>query len=237
MGQTGTRVPKQRLKTLIRVARVGCAIFVTIAANALWGDESRLDFTKIVANLSTQYGPEAQARGIAWQDKLTALDARTVQEQLSVINQFFNQRVQWEDDIKIYGIKDFWATPSETLGRGSGDCEDFTIAKYASLRYLGVPAEQLRLTYVQLKVASERTEAHMVLAWYPEPNSTPLILDNYNPRILPASERKDLEPVFSFNGSELWLGNSRASTTATPSARISQWRQMIARAQQEGILL
>jgi predicted transglutaminase-like cysteine proteinase len=160
-----------------------------------------------------------------------------VQEQLSVINQFFNQRVQWEDDIKIYGIKDFWATPSETLGRGSGDCEDFTIAKYASLRYLGVPAEQLRLTYVQLKVASERTEAHMVLAWYPEPNSTPLILDNYNPRILPASERKDLEPVFSFNGSELWLGNSRASTTATPSARISQWRQMIARAQQEGILL
>ena len=77
----------------------------------------------------------------------------------------------------------------------------------------------------------------MVLAWYPEPNSTPLILDNYNPRILPASERKDLEPVFSFNGSELWLGNSRASTTATPSARISQWRRMIARAQQEGILL
>ena len=237
MGQTGTRVPKQRLKTLIRVARVGCAIFVTIAANALWGDESRLDFTKILANLSTQYGPEAQARGIAWQDKLTALDARTVQEQLSVINQFFNQRVQWEDDIQIYGIKDFWATPSETLGRGSGDCEDFTIAKYTSLRYLGVPAEQLRLTYVQLKVASERTEAHMVLAWYPEPNSTPLILDNYNPRILPASERKDLEPVFSFNGSELWLGDSRASTTATPSARISQWRQIIARAQQEGILL
>jgi len=212
-------------------------VLVTIAANALLNDESRLDFATILATLSTQYGAQAQARGIAWQENVTTLGGLTVQEQLAAVNQFFNQRVRWKTDLEIYGAEDFWATPAETLGRGTGDCEDFTIAKYATLRHLGVPAEQLRLTYVQLKVTNTRSQAHMVLAWYPSPNTTPLILDNANPRILPASQRRDLQPIFSFNSEELWLGNSRASTSASPSSRISQWRQMIARSEREGIVL
>jgi predicted transglutaminase-like cysteine proteinase len=200
-------------------------------------DESRLDFVTILATLSTQYGAQAEARGIAWQENVTTLGGLTVQEQLAAVNQFFNRRVRWKTDLEIYGTEDFWATPAETLGRGTGDCEDFTIAKYATLRHLGVPAEQLRLTYVQLKVTNTRSQAHMVLAWYANPNTTPLILDNANPRILPASQRRDLQPIFSFNSEELWLGNSRASTSASPSSRISQWRQMIARSEREGIVL
>ena len=171
------------------------------------------------------------------QENVTKLGGLTVQEQLTAVNKFFNRRVRWKTDLEIYGAEDFWATPAETLGRGTGDCEDFTIAKYATLRHLGVPAEQLRLTYVQLKVTNTRSQAHMVLAWYPSPNTTPLILDNANPRILPASQRRDLQPIFSFNSEELWLGNSRASTSASPSSRISQWRQMIARSEREGIVL
>jgi predicted transglutaminase-like cysteine proteinase len=212
-------------------------VLVTIAANALLSDESRLDFATILATLSTQYGVQAQARGIAWQENVTKLGGLTVQEQLTAVNKFFNRRVRWKTDLEIYGAEDFWATPAETLGRGTGDCEDFTIAKYATLRHLGVPAEQLRLTYVQLKVTNTRSQAHMVLAWYANPNTTPLILDNANPRILPASQRRDLQPIFSFNSEELWLGNSRASTSASPSSRISQWRQMIARSEREGIVL
>jgi len=221
----------------VRFSRGGALVLVTIAANALLNDESRLDFATILATLSTQYGAQAQARGIAWQENVTTLGGLTVQEQLAAVNQFFNQRVRWKTDLEIYGAEDFWATPAETLGRGTGDCEDFTIAKYATLRHLGVPAEQLRLTYVQLKVTNTRSQAHMVLAWYPSPNTTPLILDNANPRILPASQRRDLQPIFSFNSEELWLGNSRASTSASPSSRISQWRQMIARSEREGIVL
>jgi predicted transglutaminase-like cysteine proteinase len=129
-------------------------------------DESRLDFATILATLSTQYGAQAEARGIAWQENVTTLGGLTVQEQLAAVNQFFNRRVRWKTDLEIYGTEDFWATPAETLGRGTGDCEDFTIAKYATLRHLGVPAEQLRLTYVQLKVTNTRSQAHMVLAWY-----------------------------------------------------------------------
>ena len=236
MGQTETRVPKW-VKSTVRFSRGGILVLVTIAANALLSDESRLDFVTILATLSTQYGAQAEARGIACQENLTTLGGLTVQEQLAAVNQFFNRRVRWKTDLEIYGTEDFWATPAETLGRGTGDCEDFTIAKYATLRHLGVPAEQLRLTYVQLKVTNTRSQAHMVLAWYANPNTTPLILDNANPRILPASQRRDLQPIFSFNSEELWLGNSRASTSASPSSRISQWRQMIARSEREGIVL
>lgn len=237
MGQTETRVAKYWGSSAASLAQACAVIFVTIAANTLWGDQTRTDFTALIATLARQYGPEAEERGIAWRENLLELDAATVQEQLASVNQFFNQRVRWQTDADVYDLEDFWATPAETLGHGTGDCEDFTIAKYASLRHLGVPAAQLRLTYVQLKITSTRSQAHMVLAWYPEPNTTPLILDNANPRILPASQRKDLEPIFSFNSEELWLGNASTAVTSSPSSRISQWRQMIARAEQEGVLL
>ena len=237
MGQNETHIPKYRGPTAKLLLR-GCAVaFVTIATDLLWGGQARTDFAVLIETLSQQYGAKAQVRGIAWRDHLTDLNSANVHDQLASVNKFFNQRVRWLTDLEIYGVEDFWATPAETLGRGTGDCEDFTIAKYVSLRHLGVPAEQLRLTYVQLKVTATQSQAHMVLAWYPKPNTTPLILDNVNPRILPASQRKDLKPIFSFNSEELWLGNSRSATTASPSSRISQWRQMVARAKQEGILL
>lgn len=237
MGQTETHIPKCWASTAKPLVK-GCTVFfVTIAASILSGDQNGTDFTALINALGSQYGSEAEARGRAWRDNLEDLDAATVREQLVSVNQFFNQRVRWQTDSDIYDVEDFWATPAETLGRGTGDCEDFTIAKYASLRHLGIPATQLRLTYVQLKVTSTRSQAHMVLAWYAEPNTTPLILDNANPRILPASERKDLKPVFSFNSEDLWVGNSRQAINASPSSRISQWRQMIARARQEGVLL
>ena len=237
MGQTETHIPKSWASTAKPLVK-GCAvIFVTIATSVLSGDQTRTDFTALIDVLASQYGPDAEERGEAWREHLVELDSATVREQLASVNQFFNQRVRWQMDSDIYDVEDFWATPAETLGRGTGDCEDFTIAKYASLRHLGVPATQLRLTYVQLKVTSTQSQAHMVLAWYEKPNTTPLILDNANPRILPASERKDLKPVFSFNSEDLWVGNSRKAITASPSSRISQWRQMVARAKQEGVLL
>jgi len=237
MGQPATYLTKFRVSNGKLLSKICLGAFVAIVGSALWGDQTRTDFTLFIETSTKHYGEEAQSRAIAWRDHLATLETAKMQEQLTSVNQFFNQRVRWRSDYEIYGVEDFWATPAEMLGRGTGDCEDFTIAKYVSLRHLGVPAEQLRLTYVQLKVTATRTQAHMVLAWYPKPNTTPLILDNANPRILPASDRKDLKPIFSFNSEELWLGNSRSATNASPSSRISQWRQMVARAEREGVLL
>ena len=53
------------------------------------------------------------------------------------------------DDIIHWNKVDYWATPIEFLASHGGDCEDFAIAKYFTLIQLGIPEEQLTLTYVK----------------------------------------------------------------------------------------
>lgn len=65
------------------------------------------------------------------------------------------------------------------------------IVKYFSLRALGVPEENLRMMIVS---ALEYNQAHLMRAYFPAPNTIPVILDNINKRILPASQRRDLRP-------------------------------------------
>lgn len=210
---------------------------VVIAANSLHATQSSTNFAIFMSVLSSRYGTSATERGTAWQSALKNLESQPVSQQLSGINRFFNQTIRWQSDEEIYGETDFWATPTETLGLGRGDCEDFTIAKYVSLRQLGVPADQLRLTYVKLQMGGGRSQAHMVLAWYQNPGSIPLILDNANAQILPASQRRDLRPIFSFTSDALWIAGNKQTDNINPSSRLSQWRQMLNRAQAEGITL
>ena len=54
----------------------------------------------------------------------------------------------FEDDDQHWHQADYWATPIETLASNGGDCEDFSIAKYFTLRELGVAEQCLRLTNV-----------------------------------------------------------------------------------------
>lgn len=210
---------------------------VVIAANSLQATQWQTDFSLFLSVLADRYGEGAVQRGGAYQAELKKLDGMSVEDQLKGVNRYFNQAIVWKSDQEIYGTDDFWATPGETIGRGRGDCEDFTIAKYVSLRHLGIPANELRLTYVKLRLPGGRSQAHMVLAWYPKPGATPLILDNANPYILPASQRRDLRPVFSFTSETLWLASSNKRTNVDPSSRLSQWQQMLNRAKSEGIRL
>ncbi len=73
----------------------------------------------------------------------------------------------------------------------------------------------------------------MVLAHYAAPGAEPSILDNLVADIRPASRRRDLEPVFSFNGEGLWqgVGTNRAGD---PAARLSRWREVQVKARAEG---
>ena len=120
----------------------------------------------------------------------------------------------------------------ETLGKGQGDCEDFAIGKYFSLLAAGVPSVKMRLVYVRAQIGA-LIQAHMVLAYYPEPDAEPLILDNLITDIRPASRRPDLIPVFSFNAEGLWQGVAGASA-GDPSARLSRWREVLTKAKAEG---
>lgn len=167
----------------------------------------------------------------SWRDMLDRHQPATTATQLNGVNSFFNRHLVFADDLAIWGQADYWATPVESLVNGAADCEDFTIAKYFSLKKLGVPDQQLRLIYVK---ALELDQAHMVLGYYPTPLSEPLILDNLTDRILPASARSDLVPVYSFNSQGLWLPGKADERRIGSSRNLPHWRDLARKMRDEG---
>ncbi|WP_355660998.1 transglutaminase-like cysteine peptidase [Halomonas salifodinae] len=198
--------------------------------------EARLDASRLRESMQRLYGNRGLEALEAWLALLRQLEGAPLDTQLREVNQFFNRRIRWVDDIDNWGAEDHWATPLETLGQGQGDCEDYSIAKYITLKQLGVPGDRLRMIYVRARLGrSSITQAHMVLGYYATPGAEPLILDNLVPSITPAGQRVDLDPVFSFNSQGLWVGDSPASR-ADPVARLSRWRSVLARMEEQGFL-
>lgn len=196
------------------------------------------DFDRMQQLAGERYGLRAVEAVDAWRRMLEEAASLDEQARLEPVNTFFNRRIFFDNDIAVWQQSDYWATPLETLGRAAGDCEDFAIAKYMSLRLLGVPAEKLRLIYVRAQLGgpdSGVSQAHMVVGYYPDPLGEPLVLDNLIGEVRPAARRPDLFPVFSFNGEGLWVGGATASS-ADPTTRLSRWRAALERMRQEGLL-
>lgn len=200
---------------------------------------ARHDYDQMQLLAVERYGETAGGVVAAWRQLLDGLTGQSIDVQLKGINDFFNRRIIFAEDLDIWGVADYWATPLETMGRGRGDCEDFSIAKYVSLRLLGVSDETLRLIYVSARVGgmfSQVTQAHMVLGYYPQPEAEPLILDNLLPDIRPATQRLDLQPVFSFNSDGLWVAGT-GTAASDSSSRLSRWRDVLTRMHNEGLTL
>ena len=98
--------------------------------------------------LVARFGPARVSLLKDWLQLLTQTRAQASDEtKLRRINDFINRNIAFEADISVWQQSDYWATPIETIGQGRGDCEDFAILKYVSLRQVGVPASRLRLIY------------------------------------------------------------------------------------------
>ncbi len=197
-------------------------IFTTFTVSA------QFEISSILLNkIQQKFGVEAVNRIEQWKNLMRTGKNLPEKEKLERVNQFFNQRIEFVDDIYLWGVKDYWATPLEFLSRGAGDCEDYSIAKYFTLKELGVSEKKMRITYVK---ALKLRQAHMVLTYFETPRSVPLVLDNLIPTIKPATQRKDLLPVYSFNGSGLWLAKSRGSGKKVgSSSRLNMWGELKAR--------
>lgn len=193
------------------------------------------DFDRMMQLAGQRFGAEGRQGVASWRQMLSEAEKSAEEERVQTVNDFFNQRTLFVEDAEIWNLPDYWATPLETLGRGQGDCEDFTIAKYLSLKLLGVAPEKLRLTYVKARIGgrhSRISRAHMVLSYYPTPDSEPLILDNLISDIRPASQRPDLFPVFSFSSENLWAGGN-PTPVASATSRLSRWRDVLDRVRSE----
>lgn len=170
-------------------------------------------------------GKEAPARFTAWEGMIYKDKTSSDREKLEKVNHFFNSRILFVSDFDLWGMQDYWATPLEFLCKKAGDCEDFAIAKYFTLRAMGVAEEKLNIAYVK---AIQYNIAHMVLTYYSEPGAEPLVLDNLIDSIDPASKRTDLMPVFSFNGSGLWMAKQRGQgKSAGGSDRLKAWQGLL----------
>ena len=205
------------------------SLFILLLASLLFAlpGSARLNISdELLAKIEQQYNRFARQRVEGWRELVEnpANHALSEKEKLQLVNAFFNANVQFIDDIDLWKKKDYWATPLEMLAIGAGDCEDYSIAKYFTLKELGVDEDKLRITYVK---AIEINQAHMVLTYFETKRSVPLVLDNLITDIKPASRRSDLVPVYSFNGTGLWLAKSRGEGQRVgESSKLSLWNDL-----------
>ncbi|WP_041642281.1 transglutaminase-like cysteine peptidase [Azoarcus olearius] len=226
----------QRSRALAAALRSLCAAAAVALA---WLCAAAPDLDRMQSQAAERFGSTAAELVAAWRRLLGESAAETDADKLARVNTFFNRRLLFEDDSVVWRQNDYWATPLETMGRGAGDCEDFAIAKYMTLRLLGVPADKLRLIYVRAQIGgpgSTASQAHMVLGYFAAPTDEPLVLDNLISEIRPAARRPDLFPVFSFNDEGLWVAGASTSS-ADPTARLSRWRDALDRMRREGLTL
>lgn len=195
------------------------------------------DFSRLHHLMERRYGRDRVEVSRDWERMLSEAGTLPEQARLQRVNRFFHRHLSYQLDQSLWGKEDYWATPLETLGRGLGDCEDYAIAQYISLRMAGIDDDRLRLIYVRAKIGGPRSsisQAHMVLGYYATPSSDPLLLDSLTSDILPGSQRPDLTPVFSFNSQGLWTPGATASA-ANPVDRLSRWRLVLEKIRQEGV--
>lgn len=163
--------------------------------------------TNLIKKVEKKYKRFAKNRFIALERTIKRASKKDELKKLEIINDFFNG-VKYGSDRDIYGVSDYWATPYQFLAKDRGDCEDYVIAKYFVLKYLGVSTKKMFLSYVRLR---DSKEAHMVLSYFETPKSEPLILDSINKRIFKASKRKDLLPIYNFNPNILKNGKKTSA--------------------------
>jgi predicted transglutaminase-like cysteine proteinase len=133
-----------------------------------------------------------------WKSHLSSLQHLSQNEKIEQVNSYINS-VRYIEDSQNYRKSDYWATPAEFLVRG-GDCEDFAIAKYASLRALGFSPDQMRIAIVQDTI---KNIPHAILIVYTDNGA--VVLDNQSGRVANVEAVNRYRPIFSINSHSWWL--------------------------------
>ena len=134
-----------------------------------------------------------------WRSKLGQWRGLSAKAKLILVNRFANAAISYTDDRKAFHSRDYWATPLESL-KGRGDCEDYVLLKYASLRSLGFAEDQLRIVIVNdLKAGL----GHAILSV--KINTETFILDSQDNRVLRHDSIQRYAPIYSINAKGRWI--------------------------------
>lgn len=164
------------------------------------------DAARLEACLADAGACEAAAHR-RWRALVRDLDGRARTAQLRAVNRFVN-RTPYAADGAAQGVRDHWAGPWAFLA-GAGDCEDYAIAKYATLKQLGVPVRDMRIVVVEDVV---RDLAHAVLAV--RAGGRTWLLDNQTDGLVDAARDRRYAPYYAVNDERRWLYRLPARGTA-----------------------
>jgi predicted transglutaminase-like cysteine proteinase len=200
---------------------------VAFSAVCLANLSDHLFTTDFFKQIEQRYGNDRVEDFTDWRDIIATGSELADNDRLHLANQFANRRIRFVSDSDHWHKSDYWATPLESLGTQGGDCEDFAIFKYFTLKAMGVDESKMRLIYVRALLINE---PHMVLIYFDNPRAMPLVLDNLKTKILPANQRRDLKPVYSFNGQGLWLAKAQGLGSNKPtSGGTKNWTDLVNR--------
>ena len=133
-----------------------------------------------------------------WKEFLTSLRGESKLSQVRAVNRYVN-RQRYFTDPRNYGVKDYWASPAQFFER-NGDCEDYAIAKFMSLRMLGFTNSEMRIVVLQdmnLRVG------HAILVV--NVGGQALVLDNQVRSVVRAETIHHYRPIYSINEHNWWL--------------------------------
>lgn len=133
----------------------------------------------------------------SWRKIIFAAKGLGRREKLVMVNKFFNSW-PYKYDQELYGVSEYWASPKEFLRR-SGDCEDYSIAKYFALKELGFKMDEMRVVILRDDI---RNIGHAVLVVYEEEDI--LVLDSLSDLVLSDSKYKHYIPQYSMNEAKRW---------------------------------
>jgi len=149
-----------------------------------------------------------------WTELIESLKGLALEAQLERVNVEMNRHRYIIDPIN-WGVKDYWATPFQFFAK-EGDCEDYAIAKFVTLKLAGVDPQRMRIVVLQdlnLKVA------HAVLAVYDDARIR--ILDNQIRQVIDADSIRHYQPMYSINESAWWLHRPAARAAAKPKPPVA----------------
>lgn len=132
-----------------------------------------------------------------WKKFLDSIADKDVIQKVKTVNNYINKH-QYIIDQENWGMTDYWESPGEFLFK-NGDCEDYAIAKYMSLKFLGMSMDDMR---VLILYDHNLGAYHSVLAVYHK--NKIYILDNQLDSVITDKKIYHYEPIFSLNEKYWW---------------------------------
>ncbi len=132
-----------------------------------------------------------------WQELVDELKDKPKKFQLAKVNSYINLYRYILDPIN-WGVKDYWAIPKEFFAK-FGDCEDYAIVKYFTLRALGWKAEEMQILVLQdmnLRIA------HAILTV--EFENKKMVLDNQIGLVIDSKRIRHYRPIYAVNENGWW---------------------------------